>query len=554
MKKRILLCNDASLLSTGYGVYGKEILTRLHNSDKYEVAELGCYITAEDQRINSIPWKFYPNAVSQTDKRFQQYTSSTSNQFGMWRFNRCLLDFKPHIVFDVRDYWMYSYQEMSPLRKYYSWVLMPTVDSAPQKTEWLYTFSFADLVVPYTEWATKVLSESCGSSINMFPKVANAGINKDEFYPLEKESVKNLKKQIFGIDNPIIIGTVMRNQKRKLFADLLVAFKKYLNKLIESNKIDEYNRSFLYLHTTYPEENGWDLPSLLIEHGIANKVYFTHVCRSCKTIFANKFQGSISTCPGCSLNYGVFPAPSVGVETQHLNVIYNIMDLYIQYAICEGFGMPQIEAASCGVPIASVNYSAMPEIVEHLGGFKIPVNRIFREMETNADRAYPDTDETANIIYNYIIGYSDEEKSKKREHTRDLCISKYTWDSVYNIWDEAFESIDISKKQPWDSPIDNVNYSNNYVPHHLKKYDFVKHICDKILNESNLINTGYVQYLLKDFNNILVCGKNSVTTKEHKEVVEILDTYLKNKIVCEEARVNFKSIEKEDFILCQSKK
>jgi hypothetical protein len=40
-KKRIFIANDASILDTGYGVYGKEIISRIHNSDKYTVAELG---------------------------------------------------------------------------------------------------------------------------------------------------------------------------------------------------------------------------------------------------------------------------------------------------------------------------------------------------------------------------------------------------------------------------------------------------------------------------------------------------------------------------------
>jgi hypothetical protein len=47
IKKRIFIANDASCLNTGYGIYGKEILTRLHNSNKYEIAELGCYATKE---------------------------------------------------------------------------------------------------------------------------------------------------------------------------------------------------------------------------------------------------------------------------------------------------------------------------------------------------------------------------------------------------------------------------------------------------------------------------------------------------------------------------
>jgi len=119
-KKRIFIANDSSLLDTGYGVYGKELLTRLHNSGKYEVAELGCYSHLGQEQIKSIPWRFYPNAVTSDDSRFGTYRSNTINQFGAWRFVRSILDFKPHIVFDVRDYWMYAYQESTALKKYFN--------------------------------------------------------------------------------------------------------------------------------------------------------------------------------------------------------------------------------------------------------------------------------------------------------------------------------------------------------------------------------------------------------------------------------------------------
>ena len=612
-KKRIFIANDASYLASGYGVYGKEILKRLHNSGKYEVAELGCYSTVTSPEIKNIPWKFYPNAVNADDKRFDQYKNNNANQFGAWRFNRCLIDFKPHIVCvkpntlvhtqtgympisnikigdyvmshsghyrkvlqtmkrqhdgvlisikanadfqnlslteehpvlvykkrnqtnqkksiqkiyegiepqfipakdveigdlvvlpknkenydyvkidiadylvnytiandkiypvkntntnglnkiididydfgvligyiigdgcivnsgititfhlkeesfatnaqrillekfglesvirkdktkncltvicnsvllseffttvvgtkedkkvpsfcwtspanvknglikglfcsdgcykkntvsftsickrlayevrqlcadlsipvcinksakaynvegygesaillhnivnkkstdalklnniyksrrvvnfvngdmvasvkrirkqqycgqvynlevdidnsyvanwcvhncDVRDYWMYSYQETSPFKKHFNWIIMPTVDSAPQRPEWLYTFANADVVVPYTDWARKVLSSSCGSHINLFPKIANAGINPNEFFPLEN---KIQHKSTFFGPNKNIIGVVMRNQKRKLFADLFEIFRTYLDKLRSESK------------------------------------------------------------------------------------------------------------------------------------------------------------------------------------------------------------------------------------------------------------------------------------------------------------------------------
>ena len=127
MKKRLFVANDSSFIASGFGVYGKELLTRLHNSGKYEVAELGCYADCGRAEIKNIPWKFYPNAVGVNDSRMEAYKSNGINQFGLWRFNRAILDFKPHIVFDVRDYWMSSYQETSPYRRHFNWVLMPNI-------------------------------------------------------------------------------------------------------------------------------------------------------------------------------------------------------------------------------------------------------------------------------------------------------------------------------------------------------------------------------------------------------------------------------------------
>jgi glycosyltransferase involved in cell wall biosynthesis len=286
---------------------------------------------------------------------------------------------------------MFSYQEASAYRKYFHWIIMPATDSAPPKIEWQYTYSNADIVVPYTSWAKRVLSET-NKTINLFSNIANAGINPDEFYPIEDK--KSHQYKFFGKDVSII-GTVMRNQKRKLLPDLMLAFKKYLETLKASGNQELYNKTYLYLHTSHPEENGWNLPELLIEYGIIDKTYFTYVCRNCSHTFAAKFQTSVTCCDHCKERSATVCSPAAGISTAKLNEIYNLFDIYVQYAICEGFGMPQIEAAACGVPIASVDYSAMTEIIENLNGIKIPVQRMFRELETNADRAYPDIDATA---------------------------------------------------------------------------------------------------------------------------------------------------------------
>lgn len=549
MKKRILIANDASFLDTGYGIYGKEILTRLHNSNKYEVAELGCYAEKDNPRIKSIPWRFYPNAVNVNDPRFEQYRSNNINQFGLWRFNRVLADFKPHIVFDVRDYWMYSYQEASPYRKYFHWVIMPTTDSAPPKIEWLYTFSNADVIVPYTKWAYNVLSKTCGKNINLTNSIANAGINANEFFPIENKKIHQQK--YFGKDVSIV-GVVMRNQRRKLFADLMLAYRKYLDKLKASNQTDLYKKSHLYLHTSFPEDSGWDLPSLLIEHNLLDKTYFSYSCKKCNKFFPAKFQSSLAHCKYCSNKTATIVSPNSGVNTNQLNEIYNLFDFFVQYAICEGFGMPQVEAAACGLQIASVDYSAMTEIAENVNGYKIPLKTLFREMETNADRAFPDNDAASEIIYNYMTKYeslSDEQKTMNSMDIREKCLETYTWNKVYKVWEECFDSINIKDKVSWDDPSPALtNHTSMRVPKDLDVNDFVTYICTNIINEPNLLKTAHIQCLIRDTLNGIVARNGTLSSINKQQLVEILEGHMNNKIVCEKMRTQPKLLSKEDFI------
>jgi glycosyltransferase involved in cell wall biosynthesis len=544
-KKRIFIANDSSFLASGYGVYGKELLTRLHNSGKYEIAELGCYAEINDPRIKNIPWKFYPNAVGANDNRFNDYRGNAFNQFGAWRFNRAILDFKPHIVFDVRDYWMYAYQETSPFRKYFHWVIMPTVDSAPQRLEWIYTFANADVIVPYTDWSKKVLTDECGSKINLFPKIVNAGINPKEFYPIENKTQH--KTRYFGKDVSIV-GAVMRNQKRKLFADLLLAYKKYLNKLKESNT-ELYNKSYLYLHTSYPEEQGWDLPSLLAEFELLDRVYFTYICRSCKNWFPSKFQNAITKCKHCGSPAASFSNVAHNLDTSSLNHIYNLFDLFIQYAICEGFGMPQIEAASCGVQIASVDYSAMTEIVEKLDGIKIPLARIFREMETNANRVYPDIDATTQIMYDYIVNTDEHTKRQQSLNIRNRCSDIYSWDNCFKVWDECFEMIDINQKLDWKTTTRNItNHASMSVPQNLNPSQFVEYIVKNIINEPSMVKTAVAQNLIKDLSSMLIARNNMIQSVDYNYALQVLNQLLNDKLHYENMRLSEQSMTREDYL------
>ena len=70
----------------------------------------------------------------------------------------------------------------------------------------------------------------------------------------------------------------MRNQKRKLIPELLYSFRQTLDTL-EKDNYDLGKKLYLYLHTSYPDA-GWDIPELLKQTRLANKVLFTYFCRS----------------------------------------------------------------------------------------------------------------------------------------------------------------------------------------------------------------------------------------------------------------------------------
>ena len=148
---------------------------------------------------------------------------------------------------------------------------MPPVDSVPQRNEWITIFNNADMIIPYTEWAKNSLSKY--KHLKVFNKISPAGVDYNIFKP------QKLNKTDFGLPkDSFVIGSVMRNQKRKLIPALF-------------ELISKIDNGILYLHTTYPELHGWDIPSLLLEFNVANKVYFTYRCRICKEYHASKYIG-----------------------------------------------------------------------------------------------------------------------------------------------------------------------------------------------------------------------------------------------------------------------
>ena len=535
------MVSEASFLSSGFGTYTREILKRLHSTNKYHIAEFACYGKVNDPKDKDIHWRYYANAVNPDDPRAKEYNSSMENQFGRWRFERVLLDFKPDVVIDVRDYWMNSYQQFSPLRPYFHWILMPTVDSAPQQEEWIDTFLHADAIFTYSDFGRDTVADQSNGRVK-YIDTASPGVDLQCFHPIQQ---RQEVKKLLGVEDKFVIGSVMRNQKRKLVPELFAAFKQLLNETHESDP-EIAKKLYLHVHTSFPDA-GWDIPQLLKEYEVGNRVLFTYACKNCGFYRPMLFQHPVAHCPKCGNKSLQMPNVSNGLPSKDLNVVMNTFDLYVQYAICEGFGMPQVEAGAAGVPVMSVDYSAMNDVVHKLKGYPIKVNQYFKEMETRAIRVYPDNNDFVRIVRDYLK-LPDMLKQQKRHETRQLVEKYYNWDDIAKKWENYLDNIKLVGIQgQWDKPLSPIEKIPK-LDDSRNPYDNVVELVSKVLPNHQICTSKVLLNMIRDLDYGFTINGMQTQGYDVDHVRDTINNIINNHNTTVQAMANPHLMNKEDFI------
>jgi glycosyltransferase involved in cell wall biosynthesis len=525
-KKRILFCGESSHLPTGFGNYTREILNRLYATHKYDIAELSCFRNPEV--LKTEPWKIYPVVPSKDDPFKKTYDSQKGCAFGQILFELALLDFKPDIVIDVRDFWYFTYQENSNLRRFFHWMIAPAYDSSPQSINAVDMYRSADSLLFHSEWAMNDMINRNFYNDKNIKGVVNDAVDSTVFYPINKK--KSILKNEYGIDNKsFIIGSVMRNQKRKLIPDLF----NVLNKLIEANPAKNI---LLYLNTTEPETSGWNIPVLLLEFNVQNNVLLTYKCDSCKRFFPSLYKGINTQCHYCDKNSRIINTVN-GITQEQLNIVYNLFDVYIQYSICEGFGIPQAEAASCGVPVITVDHGAMGEIGKNLNAGLVRVQKIFKETDVGNDRVYPDNTHCQEIIQSFI----DMDKSslyQKGKETRDLLISKYSWDKTAKTFESIIDSIELIEDQgKWDSISSLPSTPVTSLPNIDSNREFIYYIIDNMICDQDLKKTSFIEEMIYHLDSGLSLNHDNKVTYSRQLAIQNLQNYFNNKNGIEQMRL-----------------
>lgn len=504
-KKRILFCGEASNLSTGFSTYYRELIPRLVATGKYEIAEFGSYASEADPKVHDFikgRWKFYGvMPLNEQEARIYHQPSphprtrgQLTNQFGEYKFNHVVADFKPDIVIDIRDWWMLEYQERSVFRSWFKWIIMPTVDAEPQAEEWISTFENANLVLAYSDYGIHALRRQSPAllpngrrKMKIFPSPMRPGVDLLTFKPMDKAEIRSF----WNINRNIpIIGTVMRNQSRKLYPDLIDAFALMKRKYAGEKAVED---ALLIIHSSWPDNmHSYNYPKHILRlermdfmpyahKGIRGSILQSLHCLSCNQAswgWASNLdgrpiqEGRIKLpCPLCGKVDASPPMTAGGFNREQLAQFYNLLDLYVQCSICEGDGMPIQEAKACGVPTLVTDYTAMREkgrypsyshfkemnftegnYTVHKGGDVIDVERYYYEPETMCMRAHPSREDLADKMRNMI---TDRESLRQLgEDARQCAEENYDWDKLITQWESVLDLVKpMDRGATWDSPI-----------------------------------------------------------------------------------------------------
>lgn len=487
-KKRILFHSEASYLSSGYSKCYREIMSRLHATGKYIIAEAANYGDHRDPKSHDLKWRFYGN-MPLTEEEAKEYNTNGYNQFGAFKWESTVLDFKPDIVLSLQDHWQQSPIFNSPLREFYNIVSMSCIDSSPVRDEWVAQIEDADYVTSYTDWGIEVVKQ-----MSLNAKVGPAtppGANLELFKPVLDKKEHKIKS---GLDpDTIVFGMIARNQKRKLYPDLFKAFRLALDKLNEINPTIA-DKALLYIHSSYPDF-GFSFPNLVHRYGLSRKVVFTYICHNCKQTFVSFFQDARTFCPKCSQYAAQLPNVGLGVSETVLCEIYNLMDCYIQYSTNEGFGVPILEAASCGVPVMALDFTALTDVVRKLNGVPIKTNGVWLEVETQAYKGYPDNNHLADEMVKFAQ-LSANERKRKGDMARLGAIKNYDYQKTVQTFMDYFDTVEKNPNR-WNKPPRLHEPNTNLTG--VRQEEFVNWAIINILGMPEKLGTHFAARLNREF-------------------------------------------------------
>jgi len=347
---KIMMISDSPWAPTGFGT-NTRCIGAIFAEQGHTVGYAGCQNPQHDPDYK-ITWPL--GTQKQQSVELLPLLHPGQERFGEKSFPSWLEGFQPDLIFTHLDIQMFDYvaQQKIPTglnlpavaedgRRYtkkefqklakdafkmagkqrYKLASIIPIDGQPSIPGWMHTLQHVDYPVAMSEYGANVMTKDFnGFTAHTIPH----GVDTEFFKP--RDIVK-------PDPDAFVVGCVARNQHRKNIPRLMRAFKLF----VEENDLDS-DQAKLLLHMDWKDHMGWNIEYMASEH-----VY------DIADYLIPPTMGNIEE--------GNAPDDNAMVD------IYNLMDIHALPTGGEGFGIPTVEAMSCGVPNVICNYTTSYELV-----------------------------------------------------------------------------------------------------------------------------------------------------------------------------------------------
>lgn len=215
------------------------------------------------------------------------------------------------------------------------------------------------------------------------------GVDTELYKPYDRSSVR---REVGLPKDAFLVGMVAANKgrpSRKGFQQAFQAFKKFS---------DAHDNAYLYLHTTISSDHagGENIPGILTALDIPNE----------RVVIADQYR----------MMFDPYSPHAMGK-------IYSAMDVLLNPAMGEGFGVPVLEAQACGVPAIVTDFSAMQEVCG--AGWHVKYQRYWTGQ--NSWQAIPDVDDIVAALedcYSLPAGKRAKLQQLARQHAAGYALPK----------------------------------------------------------------------------------------------------------------------------------
>jgi ADP-heptose:LPS heptosyltransferase/glycosyltransferase involved in cell wall biosynthesis len=481
-KRRVLYSSEAHFLLTGFSKMSKETLKRLAATNKYELAEFASYGDSRDPRAQNLPWKFYGNLpINQQEAQIYQ-SNYNENQFGLWKFEYIMEDFKPDFYIDTRDWWMQpaAIKGLTTLNKCTP-IYEICVDSEPIPFQYREIFKKFKYHVAYSEYAKHIFKRDANIDVI---DIISPGVDTKVHIPRDKIQIK---KELRLPEDVHIIQMSARNQPRKRFDRVFESYQIFKKKFP-----DLARKTILHFHC-YKNDVGFNFSELLKREGGLGDVLFTYACQKCGFWFIDFCLDEPTKCKRCGEKTAITANTNIGINEEDYSKIFNIATVQVQGTIADSWNLCIGEAKANKVPVIATDFAALSEQVRPgTGGLPIKVQTFYIEDKTLFKRAWFDRDDLVDKL-GMVIRWAEEKDPRYEKLCNEAraFAEKYDWDIQTKKWENLLDTIPIKDRNTtWFAPIKPMPTNVGAVPSSLNDSEFVLWLYKNVLENDIMVKTS----------------------------------------------------------------